>query len=300
MSTPALRFEAFGRERVICCHRATLSGRFPPNSLAAIAECVEARVPRLEIDVRFLRDDAMLVFHDSRLDHETTGAGRVDALDGRAARALRYRSHGDHAICFLDEVVDVMKGGETLLQVDLNLMRPIAPAREAALAAALAPIADRVLIGTQAHWNLAPFARRGFRVAFDPTLQWHYAPARPLELTPRQLGIHGLWDDSPLAQIPHASARDYTAARIADLQGLVPAAVEWMVDIATIRHLASIGCALGAELSGRGIELAAWTLRDLGEPETSAALREMLELGATTIIADDAPAIAGLAAGLLL
>ena len=157
-----------------------------------------------------------------------------------------------------------------------------------------------MLIGTQAHWNLAPFARRGFPVAFDPTLQWHYAPDRPLELTPRQLGVHGLWDDAPLAQIPHASAADYTASRISDLVGLVPQAVEWMVDIATIRHLASIGCVLGDELAARGIELAAWTLRDRGEPQTSATLREMLRLGATTIISDDAPVIGRLAAAVVL
>ena len=129
MRGEGLRLDAWGRKRVICCHRATLSGRFPPNSLAAIAECVEARVPRLEIDVRFLRDDAMLIFHDSLLDHETTGAGRVDALDGEAARALRYRWDGEHGVCSLDEVADVMRGGDTLLQVDLKLMRPISRGR---------------------------------------------------------------------------------------------------------------------------------------------------------------------------
>jgi glycerophosphoryl diester phosphodiesterase len=300
MGSPGLRFGFGAQERVICCHRATLSGRFPPNSLAAVAECVDARAPRLEIDVRFLSDDAMLVYHDSQLEHETTGAGRVDALDRAAARALRYRWDGDYAVCSLDEVVDVMRGGETLLQVDLKLMRPISAAREAALAQALAPMADRVLIGTQAHWNLAPFAQRGFQVAFDPTLQWHYAPDRPMELTPRRLGVHGLWDDAPLAHIPHASATDYAASRIADLVGLVPAAAEWMVDIATIRHLASIGCLLGERLAARGIQLAAWTMRDRGEPETSDTLRELLELGASTVIADDAPVIAKLATELVL
>jgi hypothetical protein len=121
-----------------------------------------------------------------------------------------------------------------------------------------------------------------------------------MELTPRRLGVHGLWDDAPLAHIPHASAAEYTARRIDDLVGLVPGAVEWMVDITTIRHLAAIGCVLGQELAGHGIELAAWTMRDRGEPQTSATLRELLDLGAATIIADDAPVIAKLATDLVL
>ena len=48
-----------GRRRVFCCHSATLSTNFAPNSLAAVRECVDAGVPRLEIDVQFLADDGM-------------------------------------------------------------------------------------------------------------------------------------------------------------------------------------------------------------------------------------------------
>jgi glycerophosphoryl diester phosphodiesterase len=292
-----LEFSISGRHRVICCHRATLSGQLPPNSLAAIEECVAARVPRLEIDVRFLSDDGMLIFHDSDLADETNATGRVDALDTSAARKLRYRAHGDHPVAFLADVVDAMRGRDTLLQVDLKLMRPMSAARELLLARALEPVRDTVLIGTQAHWNLRGLASRGFRVAFDPYLHWYYATERDVDSAPTRLGVHGFWDDAPLAHIPHATAADYFEQRVRDLIGLLPAAAEWMVGIPTLRRMAEMGFALGHRLEQDGIELAAWTLRDRGA-ETAGIFADLFALGATTVIADDAPAVAAYAATL--
>lgn len=277
-----------GKRRSICCHRAMLSGKYPPNSLAAVKECVAAGAPRLEIDVRFLADEAMLVFHDTELAHETTGTGRVNALDAPAARTLRYRADPTHGICFLDDVVQAMRDGETILQVDLKLMRPIVPARVKLLAEVLAPLGDRVLIGSRAQWNLHPFAELGFRVAFDPTLQWNYEPDRQTGGIPARMGVWGLWDDSPLAGVPYATADEYLQARVTDLAYLLPAAVEWMVDIRTLRYLGSLGFPLGCELERRGIQLAVWTIRDAGEDATSSLMRELFSLGATTIIANDA------------
>ncbi len=287
-----LDFEYRGRRRVICCHRAEYSGAFPPNSLAAVRECVREGAPRLEIDVRFLRDDSMLIFHDGDLSGETNGVGRVDALDADAAKKLHFTTHPEHGLCFLEDVVEAMAGSTTMLQVDLKLMRPISRARLGRLAEALRPVEGHVLIGSQAHWNLRGLRDAGFRVALDPTLHWHYAPNRPMEMTPRRLGVHGLWDDAPLAHIRHASAQEYADSRIADLVGVLPGAVEWMVDIATVRHLGTLGVNLGACLDEHGIELAAWTFRNHG-PATAGAIREMLDLGATTLIADDPTVAAG-------
>lgn len=285
-----------GSRRVFCCHRAGYSRRFPPNSLAAVRECVEAGVPRLEIDVRFLADDGMLIFHDAHLDDETTGSGRVSELDSPAARALRFTSDPSLGPCFLEDVVAAMEGSSTLLQVDLKLMRPISERRLHLLAGAVAPLGARVLVGSQAHWNLRPIQDWGAPVAFDTTLQWHYDAGRTQAgLTPSRRGLHGLWDDAPIAHIPAFGARDYAEARIDDLVGLLPGAVEWMVDIATLRHLGALGVSLGAELAHRGIELAAWTMRDAGPEASTARLRELFALGATTIITDDAAVLAGYA-----
>ena len=287
-----------GRQRVICCHCATLSGDWPPNSLEAVHECVAARVPRLEIDVRFLADDTMLVYHDATLDHDTTGTGRVEDLDRSRAGLLRFTTNERVAIPFLTDVVDALRGSGTLLQVDLKLMRVMSREREGRLAAALAPVKEHTLIGSQAHWNLRGLARRGFRVALDPALHWHYAPGRSPALFPGREGVHGLWDDAPIAHNRHVSARDYFGVRLDDLVSLLPEAVEWMVDIPTVRHMARHGFMLGHELAARGLELAAWTLRDLGAVETAAVLREMFAAGADCVIADDAPAVGACAATL--
>lgn len=281
-----------GRQRVLCCHRATLSGKFAPNSLAAVDECVRVAVPRLEIDLRFLADDAMLIFHDAQLSDETTGRGPVDSLDREAARALHYLKDVSSTLCFLEDVVDVMQGGSTLLQVDLKLMRPISAARLAALARVLEPMKDRVLIGSQAHWNLRGLARRGFRVALDPTLQWNFDPGRGPDYYPGAMGVYGMWDDSPVAHNRHFSPREYFECRTDDIRGLLPEAEEWMVDILTIRHMAKLSFDLGEALAARGTNLAAWTLHDLGEADTLSVADGLFASGVTTVITDDALQVA--------
>jgi len=284
-----------GRRRVLSCHRATLSGRHVPNSLQAVDECVTARAPRLEIDVRFLADDAMLVFHDGGLDHETTGMGKTDTLDRGAAAALRYRQDERVGLCFLEDVVDRMRGSNTVLQVDLKLMRPITPARARALEAALQPVRSHVLVGSQAHWNLRHL--RGLPLALDPTLQWHSERGRHGNLLPRTLGLHGLWDDSPLAMNPHVSSTEYIESRVEDIRGLLPAAGEWMVDIATIEHITGLGVELGELLARDGVSLAAWTLRG-AEPDPVGLLARLYSSGVRTVITDVPLAAADAAAAL--
>ena len=282
-----------GQRRVLCCRRATLSGRFAPNSLAAVDECVKANVPRLEIDVRFLSDDAMLIFHDSHLDEETTGKGPVDALERQSARSVHYLQDVSSTLCFLEDVVGLMRSGQTLLQVDLKLMRPISHTRLAALAAALEPMKDRVLIGSQAHWNLRGLARLGFRVALDPTLQWNFDPDRGPDYYPGAMGVYGMWDDSPVAHNRHFSPPEYFECRIDDIRGLLPSAEEWMVDILTIRHMSKLSFNLGEALAARGISLAAWTIHDIGETDTLSVFDGLFECGSTTVITDDADRVAG-------
>lgn len=285
----------FGRRREFSCHRATLSGRNVPNSLEAIDECVAARVPRLEIDVRFLADDSILVFHDGQLDHETTGAGKVDALERTSAATIRYRQDDRVGLCFLDDVVDRLRGTGVVLQVDLKLMRPITSGRVDALESALYPIRGQVIVGSQAHWNLRRL--RGLPLALDPTLQWHSDAGRMGNVVPRTLGLHGMWDDAPLATNPYVSPREYIESRVDDIRGLLPAAVEWMVDIQTVEHISGLGVELGDLLSRYGVSLSAWTLRDHIE-DTPGLLRRLYRSGVHTVITD-VPLAAAAAAALL-
>lgn len=269
---------------MLCCHSASLSGRFPPNSLAAVAECIEASVPRLEVDVRFLADDAIATFHDGGLELPGRGRRELSEITRDDLSHWRYPwPSGPHGICFLEDVVDLVRGSNTLLQVDLKLVRPISAARASILSATLSSVREQVLVGSQAHWNLRRLT--SLPIAFDPTLHWHYAPEHPLEDTPRTRGVHGMWDDAPLAANHHASAEEYAFARIADLRALLPRATEWMVDLGTVRHLGSLGISLGEVLEKDGCELAAWTLRET-TPGRVRTLTEMFRLGATTVITD--------------
>ncbi|MGE3074111.1 MAG: glycerophosphodiester phosphodiesterase [Dehalococcoidia bacterium] len=276
-----------GKQRVVCCHSATLSGRFPPNSLAAVQECVTAKVPRLEVDVRFLADDSMLIFHDTTLDGATNSSGPVASLARESVRAVRYLSDESQGLCFLDDVVDALRGSSTLLQVDLKLMRPITPARTSALLGALKSLDQQVIIGSQAHWNLRSLT--GVPLAFDPTLHWHYDPER--KALPRNMGVHGLWDDSPLAGIPHASADAYIEHRVQDLLNLFPQAVEWMVDIRTIQHVNVLGTNLAERLAQANCALAAWTIHE-DTPERNALVRRLCDMGVETFISDVPPIVA--------
>ena len=281
-----------GARRVFCCHEATLTGRHARNSLEAVAECVAAGVPRLEVDVRFLADDGMLVFHDSWFDAMTDAEGAVSTFDTAATRRIRTTPHGSTLPLF-EEVVDVIPHGQTLLQVDLKLTRWMTPERESRLAAALEPIRDRVLIGSMAHWNLRGLQARGFRVALDPTLQWHALPRRDPGggIAPGRMGLHGLWDDAPLAHVPRVASAHYLASRVEDLLALLPAA-EWMVDYQTLLHLRTMEFDLGHELAKRGVELAAWTIRDDGPDATKPLLAALFSLGTATVITDYAERLA--------
>jgi glycerophosphoryl diester phosphodiesterase len=281
---PALDPIVAGRRRVFCCHRAVLSRKHPPNSLAAIRECVEAGVPRAEIDVRFLSDDSLLVFHDAVLENDTLGTGSVAALDARAARLLRYRDASQTSLAFLDEVVDTIRGSSLLLQVDLKATQPLSPAQTTTLARALEPVRDHVLVGSQAHWNLRFLGAEGFRIAFDPTLHWRYQEGPHVPGTdPKRRGLHGLWDDSPLAHLAGVDRAEYLSARIDDLLGLIDVE-EWMVDYETLFFLAANQLRLGEVLRANGVALAAWTIPDNGHEANRAMLGRLFDIGVETII----------------
>lgn len=281
-----------GSRRVFCCHKAVLSGSHVPNSLDAVAECVAARVPRLEIDVQFLSDDAMLVYHDASMERESTGIGPAIALDRSSAGTLRYRRDENVRIAFLEEVVDLMRDCDTVLQVDLKLHRPFSASRLDAFLETLKPLGERALIGSQSYWNVRKLAGNGHTLALDPTWLWNMFG--PLEdgIGPARKGIFGVWDDSPIAHVAGVSPREYVSTRLDDIAGLLPGAREWMVDWQTILHISQLGESLGSLLADRGIELTAWTLRDRGEEVTAPLIQMLFALGATTIITDNAAKLA--------
>jgi hypothetical protein len=192
-------------------------------------------------------------------------------------------------------VVARLESTATVLQVDLKLMRPISADRASLLQGALRPLGQQLIVGSQAHWNLRKLDE--VPVAFDPTLQWCYSSTVSVGL-PRMRGVHGMWDDSIIAGSRHFSAAEYVEQRIVDLRGLLPSAVEWMVDIPTIRHVGALGVRLGVRLAEDGCALAAWTLH-ADDSDLEKATRGLFKEGVSTIISDAPEAVAAAAVGRL-
>jgi len=295
VDTPAalLAPEVMGSRRVFCCHMANFDRRFPPNSLEAVRACATANVPRVEVDVQFLADGAMLVFHDAVFERLTTASGDVRRSEATHARTARLLASAETRLCFLEEVVEALMGCDTVLQVDLKAQGLLTPDQADSLSRVLAPLGARALLGTMGHWNLRLITGSGIRLAFDPTLHLRHAPPdRGAERLPQHRGKFGLWDDSPAAHLLDGTFDQYLATRIDDLVAMAPGVAEWMVDIGTLLFCDEQGVAMGHRLSERGIALAAWTLNDEGEERSVDVLRRLFALGTTTIITDDAVALA--------
>lgn len=277
-----------GRERVLCCHRSRLHIESPPNSLAGVGECIAADAPRIEIDVRFTSDDVAVVFHDATLDHDTDASGLLSAYDAAALRRVRLRE-ADAGIPRLEDVLDLLRGTSTRLQVDLKPLRPLTSVQTSALRALLAPYGEQVLLGSQAYWSLRAFEGSPVPIAFDPTLMFGSLPWIGEEpgIHPHDVGPEGLRDDHPLARIPGRDARAYIECRMDDFCRTLSGVRELMVNTDTILLAARLGVSMGDYLATRGVELSAWTLSDLGRRETVALMADLFEAGVTTLITDD-------------
>jgi len=175
-------------------HRAIWSGALPANSLAAIAECCAAGVARAEIDIQPRRDGGFVVFHDDRLDRSTDARGAVRDL-GDALAAIAAAPY------------------PTVFELDLKELEPWPWPRVEAFVRLLEPVRDRVLLGTEADWNL----RRILTV--DPAIPVSLNPGAYLDWTageghaalPR--GAYGYFDRHPLASRRSGPVRDYLADR---------------------------------------------------------------------------------------
>ena len=276
---PPFTFDLGRGPVVLAAHQARLTGRETPNSLLSVAACAASGAARVELDVTFTADGEPVISHEREL-----------RVGGRRVPADEVDSKDVPAVPRLWEAVQLLRPTAAVLQVDLKLFRPIRAQEVERLAAVVAPLQPRVIVGSQAHWNLRPLARAGLTVGFDPTLHFRYVPpgapkawARGL---PRKTGVWGFRDDSPLAQEFAASASSYFAARFEDILGLVPQVSELMVDYGTVLRLGELGFALGPALRDRGVALAAWTVRSYEGGTTLHLVHRLAELGVSTVITD--------------
>ena len=156
---------------LVIAHRGA-SAKAPENTPAAFREAVRIGADLIEMDLRFTRDDEVVVFHDHSLSRTTSGEGLVEEFSLAELRRLdagswfspRYRGE---VIPTLQEVIELVRPGRTGLYLEVKLD----PGREAIrgrLVTAIHDILRRYSFGRRAF--LASFDREALRISkeIDP------------------------------------------------------------------------------------------------------------------------------------
>ena len=289
-----------GRPTLLKIHRAIWSGTLPANSLAAIVECTTAQVARAEIDVQPRRDGGFVVFHDDRLDRSTNGEGALRDRSAAELGAVRLQWRGEsttHGLCDLADALAAIAAAPypTVFELDLKELEPWPWARVEAFARLLEPVRDRVLLGTEADWNLRRILTvdPAIPVSLNPGAYLDWAEADDHAVLAR--GAYGYLDRHPLAARRTGPIRDYLADRFGGIAGLVPRTRELHLRVAFFERMLDDGVADAAALiRSAGPAVDVWTL-DAGTPAWEARLRRLLAAEVDVVTTNTAPALAAAA-----
>lgn len=130
---------------IVCAHRGA-SGTAPENTMAALRGALDSGAMMIELDVQVTRDNALVVFHDDRLERTTNGTGDIHDITLAEARSLDAGSWFDpkfsaENIPLLADALDLLKG-KAYLNIEIKPLRASARTAEI-LATIVAMIADR-------------------------------------------------------------------------------------------------------------------------------------------------------------
>jgi glycerophosphoryl diester phosphodiesterase len=278
-----------GRKAILVCHMASLSGRQRPNSRAALRECFDGGVPRVEIDVHSLDGPDYIVSHERRLERETSGSGSIGAATPDAVRALRFLDEPDHRPMLLSEVVQMARGCASEVQLDLKDWRPLSDSRARALLDVVAPIADRVVVSSMQDWNLRRLHRADptLAVGFDPGHYLDYAVEEGPVFLPRTMGAYGYRDDHPMAVGRTEAVADYLRERMEMLVLQSPGARELFLNFRLLLQMLGDGFNAAAWLHERAIDLTAWT-SDYHGPDSLRPIERLIDAGVDRITTNTA------------
>ena len=250
-----------GTTAILTCHVATLSRRFKPNSRAAIQECLDAGVARLEIDVHSLDGPDYIVTHDRKLERRTTGSGSIGVATPDAVRALHFLDDSSDRPALLSEVVDMARGTNTQLQLDVKDWRLLRDQRLRTLLDLAAPIRSQIIVSAGEDWNLGQLhaADPALPIGFDPGHYIAFGSDEPPFL-PRALGAYGYRDDHPLAVGRTEEPAEYLRQRMEMFALQVPASREMFLDHELILQMLDDGFNPANWLHQHNRELTAWTV----------------------------------------
>jgi glycerophosphoryl diester phosphodiesterase len=280
-----------GRTATLVCHMAVLSGQHRRNSIDAIRDCFGANVARMEIDVHSLAGDDYAVYHERRLEHDTTGTGTIGRATPDEVRSVRYLDAPGRRPPLLSEVVDAARGCQTQIQLDLKDWRPMSPGRIRTLLRVVAPIRHRVIVSTGQDWNL-----RRLHDA-DPTIAFGFDPGHYLDhaiegadvFLPRTMGAYGYRDDHPMAFGRTEATTDYLYERMEMLMLHAPGAREFFLSYKMVLQMLDDGFNPIAFLRERGVESTVWT-PDYHGHESLRMLARLLRAGVDRVTTNTLPA----------
>ena len=280
-----------GRTAILVCHTAILSGRYRRNTAAAMRECFQAKADRIEIDIHSLDGDDYVVFHERRLQAETTGDGSLGRVTPDAIRAVRWLDDPDDRPPLLSEVVEMARDCDTELQLDLKDWRPMPAGRIAALLRTIAPIHDRAIISCGQDWNLRRLREADGSLAFgfDPGHYFDYEEESSPVFLPRAMGAYGYRDAHPLGLGRTEPVEEYLHERMSILRLQVPGAREFFLDHHLILRMLDDGFDAVAWLHDHEIEVTAWT-PDYHDDTSLVVLDRLLAAGVDRITTNTTPA----------
>jgi glycerophosphoryl diester phosphodiesterase len=259
---------------------AVLSGDLPRNSLAAIRECCEAGVERIEIDIHSLAGPDYIVSHDRRLEDRTTGSGGMGHATPDDVRGSRFRARPDDRPALLSEVVSVARDSRTEIQLDLKDWRPMSEERLRTLDALVAPIRERVIVSSGQDWNLRRLRAvvPEIAIGFDPGFYIAHPTEDPNAAMPRTRGAYGYLDDHPLAFGRTGETAEYLSERLALLRLQAPGSREYFLSHRLALMMLDDGFNAAEFLQERGVDANVWT-PDYEGPDSVAVLARLIDAG---------------------
>jgi glycerophosphoryl diester phosphodiesterase len=272
---------------IIVHHKAALSGQYPPNSLDGIRACLEAGAAFIEIDIMAMADSDYLLVHDETLEAETTGAGSVGQCSLADSDNLFIKNaDGSASTCHvprLSQVVQLLLDypNRSRLQLDYKNVIPFSDLEPLhRLVHLIEPLGDRVLVSSNADWQLrrlrrlANWLELGFDIQFY--IDWRI-PGEAVDprVPPYRQGAYGYWDDHPLAVQRFWPTVDYLAERCDTLITLLPGVTTFYVDHRLLVQSLDDGFNWAEALHSAGLKLDAWTL-DTDDSTAVANARRLL------------------------
>lgn len=275
----------------LTAHKAIYSGHHHGNTTGAVRECLERGVSRLELDVHSLEGPDYAVFHERRLETETTGSGSIGRATADDIRDARYLHDPDDRPPLLSEVIELACGSSTELQLDLKDWRPMAEERVRSLLAVVEPVHDQVIISTGQDWNLRRFHRADPELAlgFDPGHYFDHAIEGADVFLPRSMGAYQYRDDHPMAFGKTEAVTDYLEERWTLLHLQAPWAREFFLSYLLILQMLNDGFNICDWLHERGIAATAWT-PDCTSNRSVGVLDRLMDAGVDRITTNTIPA----------